>query len=271
MVGKNIRLNRFRFPQSKNGLIVPLDHGLTLGPLAGIGSIREMSAWITHPSICGVKTHKGIAERLIDARLLDGKGLMIHLNGMSTLASDPDTKERMTSMESAVRLGADGVSFQVNFTGKNDSQNLKLMGQIVDEASQFALPVLAMVYDKVDADAAKSIERLRHLLRAAIELGCDAVKIAPPDDRASLPAILAGIAEDISIFLAGGSPTNEQALYDLTRAGLRAGAAGLCVGRNVFQRENFSDVLQNLQEILSVQSNRISEVPFERGIAYGPH
>ncbi len=271
MNGKNFRLNRFRYPHSRNGLVVPLDHGLTLGPLPGIQSIREISRWITHPSICGVITHKGIAERLIERRLLDGKGLMIHLNGMSSLAAHPDTKERLTSLESAVRLGADGVSFQINFTGANDAANLQMMGQVVDEASQFGLPVLAMIYDKVVGAEVNTVDRLRHLLRAAIELGCDAIKISPPASHAVLPTLLSGLAEDIPIFLAGGSLSEDQSLFDLTRASLRAGASGLCVGRNVFQRKNFAEVLTSLQEILEARGQAVSEAPFERGLMYGAH
>ncbi len=271
MNGKRFRLNRFRYPHSKNGLIVPLDHGLTLGPLSGIGSIREIARWITHPSICGVIVHKGIAERLTEARLLDGKGLMIHLNGMSSIAASPDTKERLTSMENAARLGADGVSFQVNFTGQNDSRNLQLMGQLIDEASRFGLPVLAMIYDKVTNANESALIRLRHFLRAAIELGCDAVKIAPPADSATLPELLRGLAEDIPVFLAGGALADDQALYEMTRASLTSGSSGLCVGRNVFQRENCGDVLSQLQQILEDRPRAISEVTYERDLAYGTH
>jgi len=271
MLGKKLRLKRFLYPHSTRGLIVPIDHGLTVGPLPGVQSTRGIQSWIHHPAIRGVIAHKGIAERLIEADALNGVGLMIHLNGMSTLGSQPDTKHRLTSLETALALGADGVSFQVNFDGENDPQNLQTMGTIVDEAARYSLPVLAMIYDKVPTDDAKAIGRLRHLIRIAIELGCDAVKIGQPRQLADLPTLLRDLSEDIPVFLAGGAVSKVEELMDLTRAGLRAGARGLCVGRNVFQRPDAAETLDRLQQILDPQPLALPEREIAQGVAYGAH
>ena len=271
MSGKKLRLNRFRYRDSNHGLIVPLDHGLTVGPLPGIQSVREISGWIGNPAICGVIVHKGMAERLAEARQLDGLGVMIHLNGMTSLAASPDTKNHLTTVESAVRLGADGVSFQINFDGTNDRHNLQCMGQVVDEASRFALPVLAMVYDKVQADEETAIGRLRHLIRAAIEMGCDAVKIAPPGNVTCLPRLLSGLAEDIPIFLAGGALGSMQELCQLTRVAIEAGAVGLCVGRNVFQRPDGAELLSALCAILQPPKVPSAIHSITAGALYGAH
>lgn len=265
--GKHLRLARFSYPRIPTGLIIPIDHGLTVGPLAGIQSVREISRWITHPAITGVIAHKGMAERLAERDLLVGKGLMIHLNGMSTLGGKPDDKVWLTSVESAVRLGADAVSLQANFDGINDAENLKALGRIVDEAGDSSLPVLAMIYDKVKADKETSIQRLRHLIRIGIELGCDAVKIGVPPDFAS---VFRGASEDIRIFVAGGSVVEEDVLYDLAHQTIEAGGAGLCVGRNIFQREDADRVLSQLQNILTAKNQNVTELPFPRE-NYGVH
>ena len=271
MSAKRFRLARFSYPMSPMGLIVPIDHGLTLGPMAGIDSVRSLSRWISHPAICGVIAHKGIAERLMEAGVLDGKGLMIHLNGMTTLSRDPDTKERLTTIEAAIRLGADAVSFQLNFSGQNDAANLRLMGQVVDEASEFHVPVLAMIYDKAKSEPREAVSRQRHLIRVATELGCDAVKIAAADPQ-SLPEILAGISDDIAVYLAGGSLAREEEFYELAHTAVRAGIRGLCVGRNVFGRSNVHEVLTQLRLLLAPKASlAVTEPRLERGIAYGPH
>lgn len=244
MTGKTFRKSRFYFPGTEQGVIVPIDHGLTLGPLQGIRSVRQLSPWISHPSITGVIVHKGMAERLIEAELIHGKGLMIHLNGMSSLSKDPDTKELLTSVETAISLGADAVSFQVNFTETNSDHNLKLMGKVVDDAYRFGLPVLAMVYDKVETPLPQAVERLRHLIRISTELGCDMVKIAP---HSHLSEILADLSEDVDIFVAGGALSLDSQLRQLTSDVANHGGAGLCVGRNVFQRPNFDEVLTQMK------------------------
>lgn len=248
-VGKQIRLQRFFFPKTPKGLIVPIDHGLTMGPLSGIHSVEEMSTWITHPAITGVIAHKGIAERLGRDGLLYGKGLMIHLNGMSTMGSRPDNKVLLTSVQSALRLGADGVSIQVNFDGTNDEENLEMLGATVDTAHEVGLPLLAMIYDKVKADEAKSAERLDHLIRIGIELGCDALKLGIP---ANLERALQSAGKDIPIFIAGGARANESEILGLAKNILELGGAGLCVGRNVFERQDRNAVLNQLREVYGI-------------------
>jgi len=250
--GKQIRGARFKYPQRSAGLIVPIDHGLTIGPVAGIRDTREIAGWISHPAICGVIAHKGILERLAARGALAGKGVILHLNGMSTLATEPDRKEIIASVETAVGLGADGVSIQLNFNGDTDSHNLQLLGRISEETQRLGLPLLTMLYDKlpfIDEDA--RLWRLRHLIRICVELGTDAIKLAPPKSAHDLPAILEDTREDAAVYFAGGELMPDEELFALTRDAVRQGAAGLCVGRNVFQRKDPGPVLSHLQTILS--------------------
>ncbi|MCG8419436.1 MAG: aldolase [Proteobacteria bacterium] len=251
--GKALRWNRFLYPGSRFGLIVPIDHGLTMGPIDGLTSVAGMGTWLRHPRITGIVAHKGVLERLAAQGWLGHKGLMLHLNGMSNMASAPDRKQMLTGVETALRLGADGVSLQLNFDGSNDGDNLTSLGATVDQAQQRGLPVLVMVYDKVTAaDREASVKRIRHLMRIAIELGADAVKIGAPekDARRELPLILDGISDDIAVFVAGGALRSDEEMLSLTRLARRSGAAGLCVGRNVFQRAMPEEILTKLGDIL---------------------
>ena len=261
MIGKRLRLNRFRYPTSKLGLIVPMDHGLTLGPIEGLGTVAEAMAWIQHPAITGVIGHKGLIERLIDRDCLGNVGVMLHLNGMSALAPSPDRKELLTQVDTAVRLGVDGVSMQLNFDGSNDAHNLKLLGSVADSAQRYALPLMVMVYDKKKPSSKiECMNRLRHLMRIGMELGADALKIAPPADLGEMPSLLTGISEDISIYFAGGTLASDDVLIDLTRAIIRHGAAGLCVGRNIFQRSNPIEILNSLGSLLRQERVSLREV-----------
>lgn len=249
--GKQLRTARFRYPGRTTGLIVPIDHGLTIGPVPGIRNTDQMAAWIANPAICGVVAHKGIVERLAARGALAGKGVILHLNGMSARAESPDRKELVSSIETALRLGVDAVSIQLNFNEKTDSHNLRLLGSVADEAYASGLPLLTMLYDKVpgtDEDA--RLFRLRHLIRICIELGTDAIKLAPPRSYDEIPALLEDVRHDAQIYFAGGEMMADSDLFALTREAVRHGAAGLCVGRNVFQRPDPSPVLLRLQTIL---------------------
>jgi class I fructose-bisphosphate aldolase len=250
-VAKKIRWSRFLHKLSCRGIIVPIDHGLTVGPIPGINSLSRIESWIQHPAVTGIIAHKGMVERLGSRGLLQDVGVMIHLNGMPTIAQSPDRKEMMTSVEMAVRLGADGISLQINFDGTNDAHNWTLLGSVVDEAQRYGMPVLTMLYDKVvSARDEQRITRLRHLMRACVELGTDALKLAAPAKIEEIPEILDGFQDHTAIFFAGGAMCSDETLLALARGTAEHGASGLCVGRNVFQRESVADILTRLQQIL---------------------
>jgi fructose-bisphosphate aldolase, class I len=237
-VGKTIRLNRFFARGRRAGVIVPIDHGLTQGPIAGLENTDAIGTWIQSAGITGIIAHKGMVERLGRRNLLGGLGVMVHLNGMSNLASEPHRKEMLTEIGSALRLGADGVSVQVNFDGQNDAHNLRLLGGVVDEAAKLSVPVLAMVYDVApDVAPEQRLDRIRHLTRISIELGVDAIKLRAPDSPRQVRSILEHASTDAAIFFAGGETVSDDALLALLSEALRFGGAGLCAGRNVFQRE----------------------------------
>lgn len=229
--GRQIRIRRFFMPGANKGIIVPIDHGLANGPIEGIERISQINQWINHRAITGIVAHKGILERLVDQCSLDGLGIIMHLNGCFNHDKEPDTKMILTSAETALRLGADAVSLQLNFTDKNSSYNLKMLGNVVDSAHQFGLPVLAMVYNKNAPDLS-----LRHLIRASIEMGVDLIKVTLPRTERELQKLLYGVSEHTPVFFAGGAlERNNKIVAAATWIG-KHGGAGFCVGRNVFQR-----------------------------------
>jgi fructose-bisphosphate aldolase, class I len=249
-VGKSVRWSRFAGPVSGRSLLVPIDHGLTLGPIDGLSGVADIGRWMRHPAIDGVVAHKGLVARLAGAGLLAGRGVMVHLNGATAIGEEPDTKHLLTSVETAVRLGADGVSVQVNFAPDNHAHNLGVLGRVVDEAERYGLPVLAMVYPAgaVD-DESVAMARHRHFLRIAFELGVDAVKTAPPAHLEDIPLLLDGV-DGLAVLFSGGCLTGDEALISLAKAVSTAGAGGLCVGRNVFQRQEPDGILTQLRDVL---------------------
>ncbi|GAA4462925.1 2-amino-3,7-dideoxy-D-threo-hept-6-ulosonate synthase [Nibrella saemangeumensis] len=249
--GKKIRWSRFIKADSKKGIIVPIDHGLSMGPLDGINNVQRIANWIEHPAANGMIAHKGMIERLAYRGLLNGKGVMMHLNGMTSLANDPTRKELLTSIESALRLGADGVSVELLFNGANEPHNLKVLGQVVDEAMVYGLPVLVMIKDMNKYEQASNrINASRQIIRTVYELGADAVKIQQPEDTNEIPAILDELCDDIAVFLAGGAKCADVEILAIASLAIKSGATGLCIGRNVFQRPDFSAFLSSLHSLV---------------------
>ncbi|TDB59763.1 class I fructose-bisphosphate aldolase [Photorhabdus khanii] len=254
-IGRKLRESRLLFPHSNKGLIVPIDHGLTMGPILGLQNIDAVEPWINNNYVSAILAHKGVLEKLIlRGALRPSIGVILHINGMPTISASPDTKILVASIEAALQLGADAVSIQINFTGKNFEHNLSILGMVTDIAHEAGLPVLTMLYDKVIAESSEiKMERLHHLIRIVTELGSDAIKIGFPDSETSIIEIVSLHGSDIKIFFAGGEKTADNILINNTKIAISAGASGLCVGRNVFQNLNPQSLLKNLYECINAE------------------
>ncbi len=259
-IGRKIRERRILFPNSKRGLIVPVDHGLTLGPIAGMDNTADLKPWIASPHISAVLAHKGLIERLAMRGMLDARtGVIVHLNGMPSLAPDVDTKVMVSNVDAAIQLGADAVSVQLNFTAENFHHNIAMLGTVTDAAHAAGLPVLTMLYDKVKAPRNhERAARLHHLVRIVAELGSDAVKLAFPDSISEITDIVKRHGEDIRIFIAGGEMVADELLLATARAATSNGASGLCVGRNVFQHADPATLLRRLAECIKGEGSRVA-------------
>ncbi|KGJ97561.1 class I fructose-bisphosphate aldolase [Colwellia psychrerythraea] len=253
-IGRKLRERRLLFQGLNSGLIVPIDHGLTMGPIKGINNFNDIERWINNENVSAIIVHKGMLESLVVNNVIKGNaGVIVQLNGMLAISKTADTKELVTSIEAAIRLGADAVSIQVNFTNNNFAHNLDTIGKVVDEAHKYGLPVLTMLYDKVDCvDSTEKNERMLKLANAAVELGVDAIKIAIPENKSHINSLmLNGL---IKVFFAGGDIIDDQEFIDNTELVMKAGATGLCAGRNIFQHSNPNLIINQLAKKIRTHS-----------------
>ena len=120
MTGKDIRLSRL-FGHNERLLIVPMDHGVTLGPVQGLKNIQETVSQVAQAGTNGVVVHKGLVRDLRDS-LKGSDYLIIHLL-FTALAPDSNRKELVSSAEHALS-GATAVSVHVNL-GSYEAAMLK--------------------------------------------------------------------------------------------------------------------------------------------------
>jgi len=109
MNGKTRRLKRIMQKDNRT-VIVPMDHGVTIGPVQGITNMQNITNQLIKGKVDAILVHKGIAKN-IDA---DGAGLIVMLSGMSNLGPNVNSKVQVCSVQEAIRLGADAVSVHVN-------------------------------------------------------------------------------------------------------------------------------------------------------------
>ena len=92
-------------------------------------------------------------------------------------------------------------------------------------------------------------ERIRALVRQAVELGADIIKADPTDDLGDYPGVIE-VAGGIPLLVRGGGRASDEELLRRTEAVMRAGAAGIVYGRNVIQHERPRDMTRALMSVV---------------------
>jgi len=233
-IGKSIRLERIINRDTGRTIIVPLDHGVSVGPIEGIADMRGTVTNIVAGGANAVLMHKGVVRCGHRARGRD-VGLIIHLSASTDLSPFPNAKTLVCTVEEAIKLGADAVSVHVNLGDETEARMLDDLGRVTEAAASWSVPVLAMVYargpkvkNQFDADV------VAHCARVGNELGADIVKVPYTGDPDSFARVVAGCC--VPVVIAGGPKVDSRrALLKMIAGSVAAGGAGLSVGRNIFQ------------------------------------
>jgi len=237
MYGKRIRMKRIIDTQSGRTFIVPLDHGLSVGPIAGLVNITEtISKILMSNRVNAIIVHKGIVSSDL-VKLLERKeiALVVHLSGATSLSPDPLDKHIVSTLEHAIKLGADAVSVHVNMGAPTEARMLEELGRISEECATWGIPLLAMMYPKGEKVKDEYDEKyISHAARVAAELGADIIKINYPGTKEKFKRIIEGV--NLPVVIAGGPKQDSlEVLLQMVYDSLMIGASGVCIGRNVFQ------------------------------------
>ncbi len=246
----NVINRRLRRLADKKGrfLLVPMDHGLTNGPLDGIIDIREAVAKLVGSGVTGFILHKGAARHVMD--FIEDESLIMHLSAGNALSPYQNRKRIITSVEEAISLGADAVSVHVNVGNEDDSDMLYDFGEVVSEAHSLGIPVLAMMYARGDKITNQfDAENIAMIARVADEVGADIVKVYYTGDEESFKKVVKGVR--IPVVIAGGPKIDsEDKFLQMVRGALRSGAAGISIGRNIWQSSDPRGTIQKISAIM---------------------
>jgi len=235
-IGKVIRIERIINRDSKNTVIVPMDHGVSLGPIEGLKDLAKTVNAVAEGGANAVVLHKGVVGY---GHRGYGKdiGLIIHLSASTSLAPDPNEKVLVCTVEEAIKLGADAVSVHVNIGSKTESSQLKTLGEISRIAAEWGMPLLAMMYPRGEGINQFDEKAVSLAARVGAELGADIVKTNFTGDVQSFKRVVEGCP--VPVVVAGGPKmSNEEEILKMVRMAMDAGARGVAIGRNIFQAEN---------------------------------
>lgn len=245
MIGTIRKLKRFFPAPSGRAVILSLDHGASEGMLAGITHMPELLDHIRTRNVQGVVLNKGYA-RAHALALAPELPLVVQLSAGTRHGLPAWNKALVCSIPEALRLGADAVAIQVNIGNELEDRMLADLGAVTDEAHQHGLPVLAVIYargDRIVKELDPSL--IGHCIRLGGELGADMVSVPYSGDRASFTRAVESCP--VPVLVAGGpGQPNFDAFLSMVAEVLECGAAGVSIGRNVFQQERPEEALDKL-------------------------
>jgi len=233
MRGKDIRMERIMNRNTKKTVIVPMDHGVTNGPISGLIDMGQTVNLVADGGANAVIGHVGLA---LYGHRQGGRdiGLILHLSASTSLGPDPNEKVLVNSVQNALKMGADAVSMHVNIGAESEAKMLADLGAVAVECMEWGMPLLAMMYPrgkriKDDHD----VEYVKLAARVAAELGADIVKTVYTGDPDSFREVTRGCP--VPVVVAGGSKTDDRTTLELIEGAMEGGAAGISIGRNAFQ------------------------------------
>ncbi len=236
MIGKNIRLERIISRRTECSVIVPMDHGVSVGPIPGLIDLGEAVDEVAEGGANAVIGHVGLP---LHGHRGYGKdvGLILHLSASTSMNADPNQKVLVNNVERCIKMGADAVSIHVNLGADTEWQMLRDLGQVSCACMEWGMPLLAMMYcrgKKIKNEY--DVKVVKHAARVAAELGCDIVKVNYTGSPESFKEVVDGCS--IPVVIAGGEKmeTVEEVL-DMVKGMRQAGGRGVSIGRNVFQAE----------------------------------
>ncbi|MFH1146174.1 MAG: 2-amino-3,7-dideoxy-D-threo-hept-6-ulosonate synthase [Pseudomonadota bacterium] len=249
MTGKQIRLERIFNRNTRKTVIVPMDHGVTVGPIDGLIDMKKAVNAVAAGGANAIVIHKGIVGA---GHRGGGKdvGLIIHLSGSTCLSPYPNAKTLICTVEEAIKIGADAVSIQVNVGDGNDSQMLKDLGETARIASEWGMPLLAMMYPRGEKIKDEyDVDIIKHVARLGAELGADIVKCSYTGDPESFQRVVEGCS--VPVVIAGGPKmSSDRDILNMVRGAIDAGASGISIGRNIFQHKNPQLLTSTLSRIV---------------------
>ncbi|MGH2941259.1 MAG: 2-amino-3,7-dideoxy-D-threo-hept-6-ulosonate synthase [Solirubrobacteraceae bacterium] len=262
--GKRVRLDRvMRRPGAHRGggglFLVPLDHSVASGPLASSDGLADIIATVGRNGADGVVIHKGRVRFL--GALGPDLALVVHLSASTSHAPDADHKVLVADVEQALRCGADAVSVHVNLGSDTEAGQLADLGRVAAECSLWGMPLIAMVYPRgprISDGTAPDL--VAHAASLAADLGADIVKTPFTGDVASMSDVVRSCP--IPVITAGGEKVgSEERLYGDIEDVMRAGAAGVAVGRNVFQADDVAGVTRRIARIVHRRVDAVAGLP----------
>lgn len=226
--GMKNRLASIFSPVSGKTVMLAVDHGYFMGPTSGLERM-DLSIVPLLPFADTLMCTRGILRSTIPAEFVNG--VVLRASGGPSILKELSDEEIAVDVEDALRLNAAAVAVQVFIGSPFETRSVHNMTRLVDKGMRYGLPVLGVT--AVGKELTRDAQYLRLATRMCAELGASYVKTYyVPQGFETVTASC-----PVPIVIAGGKKLPEREALHMAHRALQEGAAGVDMGRNIFQSQ----------------------------------
>lgn len=248
-MGKMIRFERIFNRVNGKTLIVPMDHGISVGPINGVIDMKNTIQKVALGGANAIIEHKGLVGEGLRGKGPD-IGLIVHLSASTDLSPYPNSKTIICTVEEAIKLGADAVSIHVNLGDDDEKDMLNDFGTISRECREWGMPLLAMIYARgKKIKNGFDVNVVKHSARVGNEMGADIVKVPYTGSVETFKEVTEGCS--VPVVIAGGEKMDSDTeILEMVKGSIDAGGAGISIGRNIFQHKRPRRIVMAMAAII---------------------
>jgi len=249
LLGKSVRMERIIDRGTGRAVIVPMDHGMSMGPVPGLVDLRATIEMVSQGGATSIVLQKGAVPYSHRSYGRD-IGLILHLSASTNLGAWANHKVVVATVEEAIKIGADAVSVHVNLGNEDEPEMLRDIGSVSKTCSEWGMPLLVMIYPRgKDIKDGYDVDLLKQCARVATELGADIVKTNYTGDIDSFREVTRGALAPV-VIAGGPKMDSDERLLQMVKDSIEAGGKGVSIGRNVFQHRNVVGITRAISSVV---------------------
>jgi len=239
--GMQNRLARIFSPKSGRTVMLAIDHGYFLGPTSGLERV-DVNIVPLLPWADALMLTRGILRANISASFRGG--VVMRASGGPSIRKELSNELLAVDIEDAIRMNVCAMAVQVYIGGEFETQTVTNMTRMVDMGNRYGIPTLGVT--AVGKDMVRDAQYFRLATRICAELGAQFVKTYYVEKGFETVTS----ACPVPIVMAGGKKLPELDALTMASRAVSEGAAGVDMGRNIFQSDAPAAMIQAVQGVV---------------------
>ena len=250
--GMQNRLARIFNPKTGRTVMLAFDHGYFQGATTGLERI-DVKIMPLAPYADTLMLTRGILRSIVPPSFT--QSIVMRASGGTSMLMELSNEEIAVDIEDSIRMNVSAMAVQVFIGGEHEKQSIINMTRLVDQGTRYGIPTLAVT--AVGKDMVRDARYFRLATRICAELGAHYIKTYYVENdfetvTASCP---------VPIVIAGGKKITESDALKMAYNAIQQGAAGVDMGRNIFQSEAPVAMIKAVRSV--VHENETAEKAFE--------